>query len=138
MPINLERLTLASLAALDGGVAVKQFLRLLEQAQNDIQSRPGEKRARKIQIVLSLAPKTVVDHDADTGHSETVLTGCSLGIFLDVKLPNRRTMEYDLGIGADGSLLFNRDSPFDHRQPTLFRDDQTVDGEVVDEEVESD
>jgi len=117
--MGLERLTLENLGLLDDGAAVKQFLRLLDQAQNDIASRPGEKRPRKIQIILSLKPKSIVERDEDTGRSETILTGVDLGILLDVKLPNRRTLEYDLGITADGGLYFNKDSPFDHRQRTL-------------------
>ena len=131
MALSLERLSLESLAELDNGIAVKQFLRLLEQAQADIKSRPGEKRPRKIQIQLSLTPKTVIERDDELGTTETILTGCALGIFLDVKLPNRRTLEYDLGVGVDGALFFNPNSPFDHRQPTLFDNRNVVDAKSV-------
>lgn len=127
MPLALERLSLENLHTLDSGAAVKQFLRLLEQAQVDINSRPGEKRPRKIKIELSLTPKTVTEVDEDTGHGRTSLIGAAMSIQLDIKLPNRRTLEYDLGFSADGALVFNRESPFDFRQPTLF-DSRTVDG----------
>lgn len=126
MGVALEVLSLESLSALDRGAAVKQFMRLLDQAQQDIHSRPGEKRPRKIQITLSLTPKVVVERDDDTGHAETILTGAAMAIHIDLKVPNRRTLEYDLGISANGAFMFNRDSPFDHRQPTLFDARDTV------------
>lgn len=132
--LPLERLSLENLINLDGGVAVKQFLKLLGQCTDDIKARPAEKRPRKIVLTLSLEPKTRIDVDDDKGTSVTVLTGVGLGILLDSKLPNRHTAEYDLGLGVDGSLLFNRDSPFDHRQRSLFKsepDQNTVDGKSL-------
>lgn len=131
--LPLERLSLETLVALDGGVAVKQFLKLLGQCTDDIKARPGEKRARKINLTLALEPKTRLDTDDDAGTSVTVLTGVSLGILLDSKLPNRHTADYDLGLGPDWSLMFNRDSPFDHRQRSLFKSDdaKTVDGKSL-------
>jgi hypothetical protein len=46
-----------------------------------------------------------------------------------VKLPSRRTDEYDLAIGSGGKLLFNEHSPHNHRQAVF---PQVIDGQVRD------
>lgn len=121
MAANLNELNLANLGLLDDGVVVRQVMLLIQNAVADIKSRPGERRARKVQIQLELTPKTVREQDEDGKRVFTLLTGVALKVGLDVKLPNRRTLEYDLGVSTNSDrLLFNENSPFDHRQRTLF------------------
>lgn len=126
MALSLEELNFQTLDLLDDGVAVKQCMKLIQQALADIKSRPGEKRPRKVLMQLDLTPKVVIERDDETGHSETTLVGVGLQIKMDCRMPNRGTLQYDLGISGD-RLVFNRNSPLDHRQPTLFdADDRRV------------
>lgn len=124
MALSLEELNFQTLDLLDDGVAVKQCMKLIQQALADIKSRPGEKRPRKVMLQLNLTPKVLTEVDEDAGRIERILTGVGLEIKMDVRLPNRGTLTYDMGINGD-RLVFNRNSPFDHRQPTLFDADDS-------------
>jgi len=118
MALDLREVSIENLCYLDGGVAVEQIRRLLTEANRDIQSRPGVGGARTLKITLKLTPKVHKDVDNDTGRTETHLLGVGLDIHFDLKKPERKTLTYDLGVSGD-KLLFNRNSPYDHRQHTL-------------------
>ncbi len=121
MASELSEFSLENLALLDDGLVVRQVALLIRSAVADIKSRPGEKRPRKIQIQVELTPKTVREEDEDGQRVHTLLTGVAMKVGLDCKLPNRKTLEYDLGVaGSQDRLLFNPNSPYDHRQKTLF------------------
>jgi hypothetical protein len=126
MQINLVELDLASLQKLGGGAAFAQITRLLEEAVEDMDRRPQEKRARVIDIKLHLKPKTRLESLDENTH-RTVLDGVNLAIEMDLRRPKRKTLEYDLGVSDGNKIFFNPDDAFNHRQAPL----PFVEGEVT-------
>lgn len=125
--IQLEELNFENLAKLGGGVAVAQVMRLLQSAVSDITQRPGDDRSRKVILGFELIPVAENEADEDEGTIRKVVTGVKMRLHMDLKIPNRKTTEYDLGIGAGNSLLFNPDSPHNHRQQVFS---QVLEGSV--------
>jgi hypothetical protein len=111
---NLMRLTLGSMQELDGGKAEETFLDAVRVAVKDCLNRPGDKRARKIVLQLTLKPVarmegTTIDCDGAQGTFQ-----CK------TLLPHYETREVNFGVQQSGDLIFNPDSPADHRQTTLL------------------
>jgi hypothetical protein len=128
--IQLTELNLETLSQLGGGAAVKQIMRLLQTAVDDMEKRPGEERSRTVSLKLELVPIVADEPDLeDDSVRRRVVDGCKLRLHMDVKLPSRRTDEYDLAIGSGGKLLFNEHSPHNHRQAVF---PQVIDGQVRD------
>lgn len=118
MEINLVELDLASLQQLQGGAVFQQVQKLIATAVADCEARPGEDRVRKVSIQLELKPVTRCE-EIDDSHTRKVLDGLKLSLQMDVKCPTRKTIEFDCGVGDNHALLFNPDSPHNHRQAGL-------------------
>jgi len=114
--MGLKRLTLETIKDLDSGIAMETFSIAVQRAVKDCLDRPGDKRARKVMLSLNITPKAVVTNN-------TIDCEGARGIFqCKVKIPDWETREVDFGVQQDGNLIFNPDSPTDHRQMTLIDD----------------
>lgn len=131
MQINLVELDLASLEQLGGGAAFEQVRRLIEEAVDDMNRRPGDKGKRTIKINLVFEPITRVEQ-LDEQNFRTVLDGVSLSIEMDFTRPKRKALGYDLGLAAGGRLVFNPDSPHNHRQQVFPQVATVIDGDARD------
>lgn len=118
----LKVLTLDTIKDLDLGRVGVGFSRLLEQAVRDCLDRPADERARKLILQISLKPKPEIV-------GQTVSCEGAAGVAqLRLKLPDYESQEVDFGVKQNGRLVFNENSPRDHRQATMF------DGEEEDAE----
>ena len=110
----LKVLTLDTIKDLDLGRVGVGFSRLLEQAVRDCLDRPGDERARKLILQSALKPKAEIV-------GQTVSCEGAAGVAqLRLKLPDYESQEVDFGVKQNGRLVFNEESPRDHRQATLF------------------
>lgn len=105
----LEKLTLASLATMDGGRHAAAFEQALTRARFDCEDRAAVKGARRIALVVSLIPRA-----DDNGNLERV----HVEFALDEKHPKRQSRSYSMQ-AVHGGLVFNELSPDDVRQGTL-------------------
>jgi len=97
--MGLKELTLANLKDLDFGKASTTFEVALQRAVKDCLDRPGDDRPRTVVLELKITP----------------------GRFrIKCALPNWETQVVDFGVRNNGKLVFNEDSPRDHRQQTLL------------------
>ena len=116
MPHQLLRLSLQNISQLDSGLAMEMFQGNLRRAVKDCLDRPTDRRARKVTLQVNLTPVTeirgnIVDCDG------------AKGVFLcKAKLPDFESREVDFGVQQSGELLFNPDSPQNHKQMTLLDD----------------
>ena len=112
--MSLLRLNLESIKELDGGATMQTFQDAVQRAVKDCIDRPGDKRARKVVLQLALTPVpnisgNVIDCDG------------AKGVFqCRVKIPDWEMREVDFGVQNSGDLIFNPDSPRDHKQMTLL------------------
>lgn len=121
--MGLMRFDLDTLKSLDGGIAPKMFLDAMRRAVKDCLERPGDKRARKVTLQMTLTPVPVIN-------GNTIDCDGARGAFqCKVKIPDYETREVDFGVQNSGDLIFNPDSPRDHRQTTLL-DDQEADADL--------
>jgi hypothetical protein len=112
--MGLQRLSLESIKELDGGAAMHTFQDAVQRAVKDCIERPGDKRARKVVLQLALVPVPMI-----TGN--TIDCDGAKGAFqCKVKIPDWETREVDFGVQNSGDLIFNPDSPRDHRQMTML------------------
>ena len=115
--LSLERLTVETLDKVDFGKAAMAFQRHLARAVHDCTDRPGDKRVRKITLQLNIHPVaeingTQIDCDSIRGTLKVTST-----------IPDHETNVVDFGIDGNGNLLFNPDSPGNHRQKTMLDDE---------------
>lgn len=110
---------LETIKQLGGGAVFLQVARLLEQAVADCQARPKEKRPRKVSILINVTPKTRDEDGIDEEMTRTIADGLGLEIQCDMKLPNRKSMQFDCGIGPGNKILFNPYNSTNFRQPPL-------------------
>lgn len=106
----MTKLTLAMLKDLDMGRVAAGFQKELDHIVKDCEDRPGDVRARQVTLKLSLVP----DSDG-MGVCETVQGEFSI----TSSVPNRVSKKYQMRVHANGSLLFNPESPEDVTQGTL-------------------
>ena len=110
---------LETLRQLGNGAVFNQIMRLIEQCVDDCQRRPGEKRPRKVMIQLNISPKSHDEAGIDEDTVRKVADGIELMVTADNKLPNRKSMSFDCGIGPGNKILFNPYNPVNHRQLPL-------------------
>jgi len=126
--VAVVELNLGTIHQLQGGAIFEQAQKLIQAAVTDCENRPGEERPRKVVLMLELTPITRIE-DIDETHTRRVLDGVKLKFHMDVKCPTRRTIEIDCGVGEGHQILFNPDSPHNHRQeplPLTFENEQIV------------
>lgn len=107
---QLERLTLASLAEIDGGRLALAFEQALKRCVLDCEDRPGESKPRKLTLNLELTP--TLDEDL-------VCDNVKLQFHISDNVPKRRTKKYDMSLRKGGHLLFQPDS-LDNVDQTTF------------------
>lgn len=105
----LEKLTLASLATMDGGRHAVAFEQALTRARFDCQDRAVVKGARKIALVVTLEPRSDDSGELDRIH---------VAFAIDEKHPKRMSRAYSMQ-NVNGGLVFNELSPGEARQGTL-------------------
>jgi len=124
--INLVELNLSTIQQLQEGAVFQQVQKLIAAAVADCENRPNEERARKVSIQLEILPVSRLE-EIDDAHTRRVLDGVKLRLQMDVKCPTRKTIEFDCGVGENHALMFNPESPHNHRQAGL---PLTFDGDV--------
>jgi hypothetical protein len=113
--IGVDEATIGRLDRGRVGIAIRDFIR---QAVNDCLDRPGDDRARVIKLEFALKPV------AET-HGEHVSCEGAKGVAkVKLKLPDRESSTLDFGVRKGGHLLYNENSPSNHRQATLFAGDE--------------
>ena len=116
--MSLKQLTLQTLQDLDFGKASMGFQRLLTQAVLDCINRPADDRIRKITMQLNLKPV------AETVGNTISCEGAK-GVFqMRLHIPDMETPEVDFGVRENGMLVFNEDSPREHRQGTFLPEEE--------------
>jgi hypothetical protein len=112
--MGLEKLTVDSLARIDFGSVAEAFKTHIERLVRDCMDRPGVKAARKVSLELKLTPISEV-------RGNTIDCDGAKGVFrIKSCIPDHETQAVDFGVRGDGSLVFNEDSPRDHRQSTML------------------
>lgn len=112
--MGLQRFSLETIKDLDSGRAVAAFQAGVRRAVQDCLDRPGVKAPRKVIMQLTLVPVPII-----TGN--TIDCDGAKGIFqAKCKIPDWETQEVDFGVQNSGDLLFNPDSPRDHKQMTML------------------
>lgn len=111
---KLQRLTLKTMEEVDYGKAMLAFQQALKRAVLDCIDRPGDKRARKITLQLNLTPVAEIN-------GNTIDCESAKGTFqVRFKPPDYETTAVDFGVRNNGELVFNPNSPDNHRQETMF------------------
>lgn len=114
--MGMLRFDLESMNHLDGGITPKMFQDAVRRAVKDCLERPGDDRARTVVLQLKLKPVAV------TNGNTIDCEGCD-GVFqCKTKIPDFETRSVNFGVQNSGDLIFNPDSPRDHRQTTLLED----------------
>jgi hypothetical protein len=113
----LKKLTVETLHELDFGSIGIAFQKHLARVVQDCIDRPGDKRARTVLLEMKVVP--VVEIRGST-------------IELKSKVPDHETQELDFAVRHDGSLVFNEESPRNHRQGVMFPQAQQPQGENED------
>ncbi len=110
---GLVKFSLEELADLDGGRAMLAFQQCVRTAVRDCTDRPGVKTKRTVLMKMEIVPVPSINGntiDCD-GCKATFKSTCSI--------PNFETPEVDFGVKHNGDLVFNPDSPRNHRQETF-------------------
>lgn len=114
--MGLKRLSLDSLRELDSGLAVETFQQAVQRAVKDCLDRPAEKKARKVILQMTIVPVPVIN-------GNTIDCDGVKGAFqCRCKVPDVELQQIDFGVQKDGNLIFNPDSPRDHRQATMLEE----------------
>jgi len=114
---NLLRLTAETLHQVDFGKATEAFQRLLKRAVLDCEDRPTMKKARKVTLEVQLTPEPEFE-----GNTVNCYTAKGV-LVVKSSVPDYATNEIDFGIRNNGELVFNPDSPGNHRQMTMLDDE---------------
>lgn len=103
----LKRLTLATIADIDGGRTRILFDRMLDQVKRDCQDRPGVRAPRKLRLTVNVAPAKESD-------------GADVEVSFEVTeiLPKRASRTFSMD-ASRGGLYWNEASPDDAKQRTL-------------------
>lgn len=116
---QLQKLTAATLKSLDKGKLAVTLEKALQRAVSDCIDRPGDDRARKVHLQFDLTP--VVEVDENVVYCE----GVKAKYQLRTKVPDWESRVLDFGVQRDGSLVFNEESPDNHRQTAIpFEDEE--------------
>lgn len=111
----LYQLSLENLPALDLGKVNEAFRAQLARVVQDCMDRPGEQKARKVTLEVTVTP--VLQSDGDC-------TEAKVQMQVVASTPKLRTREYSMGIRRGGGLVFNEDDPEDITSPTMFEDQE--------------
>ncbi len=110
--MGLERFDFAALVAFDGGRIKTAIEQALARCEADCADRPGDDKARKITLTISLNP--VLDEDRPGE-----LHGCDIQFQVHDTVPKRSSKIYSLRAKSGGGLFFNEISKDDPDQMTF-------------------
>lgn len=105
----LEKFTLATLAAMDGGRIKEAFEQAVNRCRFDCEDRPAVEGGRKVTLCVTLEP--IPDDSGELGSVD-------VSFDLTEKLPKRASKTYNMQ-AVTGGLLFNELSPDEVKQKTL-------------------
>lgn len=115
---EIYALTSGTLAKLDGGRAGVALDSALRQAVKDCLDRPGDERARKVTMEFQVTPvMELIDNQVSCEGAKGVYK-------VRVKVPDRESGLLDFGVRNNGMLVFNENSPANHRQATFLGEDE--------------
>jgi len=114
----MVKFDVAALKDFDGGRLATAIEQELTRAAKDCLDRPGEKKARKVELTFNLKPQDV----DKTGVADSV----SFKFTIKLKTPERQSIDYSMAIKQNGSMAFSEHSPRNHRQGTF----DALDGEA--------
>ena len=115
--MSLHKFKLENIAELDGGKAMETFLDAMRVAVKDCDSRPGDKRPRKVVLQMTMKPNPIMDGNTIECESVDANFQCK------TLLPHYETQNINFGIQNSGDLVFNPDSPRAFNQATLLADE---------------
>ena len=129
MSNQLIKLTLDKMGQIDSGRAMVAFQNCLQRAVQDCIDRPGVKTKRKVILEIQVWPVPYVDGNTIDCESISATIKAKCGI------PQYETQELDFGFKNNGDLVFNPDSPTNHRQQTFdeMRDPDPNEPRTVDD-----
>lgn len=116
--MSLINFNVGSLATIDSGKLAAALDEDVQRCVKDCLNRPGEKKARVVNLQVRIEP----DFVDDTGDCESV----KLRFALKNSLPARCTRDYSMLARKNGTLLFNDLSPGNVHQRTI---DEEVSGQ---------
>jgi hypothetical protein len=102
---------LKNLDKVDLGKAMKAFHGCVEQVVRDCIKRPGDKKVRRVELVMLVTPKVEPD-------GEVIL--CDVSFEISAKLPKWKTGARPYMTTHQGQLIFNPDAPDNPEQVTQF------------------
>lgn len=123
MPVNLEKLQLATLGVVEPKLEA-MFQKHVMNIVNDCLNRPGEKDKRSLTLKFDIIP--VIEIDKESGQ----LTCDEVRIQFkgESKVPTYRTKAFPMKLSR-GGLMFNREIPEQLNQPSLVNDQTKNQGE---------
>lgn len=113
--MSIQAFSLDQLENLDLGKASAAFNSHIKRIATDCLDRPGDSAPRK--VTMEIAVKPVLNDDGTCDRIK-------LQIQVSSKVPSHRTRVYDMGIRANGMLVFSEDSPTNFDQSTFFDGDE--------------
>lgn len=121
----LKQFMIHEISQLDEGRVAAVINKHLCMVVGDCTNRPGVDDARKVTITVEVRP--VVNEDG-------ICEDADIEIVTSASVPKSRSKPMNMGIRANGRLIFNDASLDSHRQGTL---DQSSEG-IVDPELDGD
>ena len=104
-------MTLENLKQLDYGVVSEHFGMHLKRVCEDLESRPADETARKVQIQFVFKPEV---------HSGGGLESASVEVEVSSTVPRHRTKPYRMQVHPDGRMSFHPDLPEEPEGSTLL------------------
>lgn len=104
-------MTLENLKQLDYGVVSEHFGMHLKRVVADLEARPADETARKVQIQFLIKPEC---------HSGGGLDSASIEVEVSSSVPRHRTKAYRMSVHQNGELSFHPDLPEDPQGSTLL------------------
>lgn len=111
----LMTLALDTLKEIDGG-KIQEALNLhLRRVSLDCKDRPADGTARTVTMTIKMVPDMDPDGSCDR---------CKMTVEFGSKIPGHRTRAIEIGLKANGTPVFNPDSPTNVDQSTFIGDDE--------------
>ena len=114
MANRLKQLSLDTLGEMGLGITSKMLEKHIRRAAVDCNERPSDKTARKVTLELQFVPVVCTED----GSCEMVEVSC----VCKSRTPDHKSRRFAMKVQANGTLLFNPDSPDNPFQETLLND----------------
>jgi hypothetical protein len=104
------------LGQLDRGAVGVAIDKALQEIGRDCLDRPSDDRARKLVLTLSFKPCP------ETFDQTISCERIALDVEIKAAVPARKSRTIDMGVRQGGGMIFNPESPANHKQPVMFDD----------------